>query len=219
VVKRDDAVVANAALGIGLPEDPGEHVVSTQAPGGAIWELRITIANGEKKPLVLEVKTAPVVEVHPAIQKPPPVLPVPSKQVAPPADVASGPSGRRVAAYAVGGVGVAGLALGGVMGGLALGKNAVVHENCGLGIDANHPNDIHACKQAGLDAAASLKTLGLVSTVGFGVGLAGVATAVVMILTEHKPAKPVTGERGPWISATVLSAGPAETMVGAHGSW
>ena len=218
VVRRDDAVVASAALGLGLPVDPGEHVVSTQAPGGAIWEQRITIAVGENKALVLEVKTAPVVEARPTTATPI-VTPEPAKQAAPPIEAEAGPSGRRVAAYVVGGVGVAGLVLGGVMGGLALGKKAIIDDNCGPGADPKNPSDALACQPAGLTAAKDVKPLGLVSTIGFAVGLVGVGTAVVLILTEQKTAKPATGARGPWIAASLISAGPEGALIGAHGGW
>lgn len=53
MVKRDDVVVSSAMLGVALPLDPGEHVVSTQAPGGPVWEQRFTIALKEKKQMGL----------------------------------------------------------------------------------------------------------------------------------------------------------------------
>lgn len=219
VVKRDGAVVAGAALGVALPVDPGEHVMSTQAPGGTLWEQRITIAKGEKKPVALEVKAAPTVEERPAMAAPVVVVATPESEKQedlPPPPAESGTSSRRVAAYAIGGVGVAGLVLGGVMGGLALGKKSILQEHCGSATGA--PSDL-GCEQTGLDAAGSVKTLGLVSTIGFAAGLAGVGTAVILLVTEHKPAKPATGARGPWISANVLSIGPTGTMLGAHGSF
>ncbi|MEO5730130.1 MAG: hypothetical protein ABI134_24865 [Byssovorax sp.] len=217
VVKRDGAVVAEAALGIGLPVDPGKHVVSTQAPGGALWEQRITITKGEKKPLVLEVKAAPTVEARTAMAAPVVVAtPEPASQADLPSPAGAGTSSRRVAAYALGGVGVAGLVLGGVMGGLTLGKKSTIEAHCGKGIGA--PSELD-CDQTGLDAAGSAKTLGLVSTIGFAAGLAGVVTATVLLLTEPKPAKPTTGARGPWISADVLSAGLTGATLGAHGSF
>lgn len=213
VVKRDGAVVAGAALGLGLPIDPGEHVVSTQAPGGALWEQRITIAKGEKKPLVLEVKAAPTVDTRSAAATPV-VAVTPEPSPLPPAK--PGMSGRRAAVYTVGGVGVAGLVLGGVLGGLVLGKKSIIKAHCGSAIEA--PSELY-CDSTGLTAADSAKTLGLVSTIGFAAGLAGVGTAVVLLLTEPKAAKPATGARGPWIAADVLSAGPTGATLGAHGSF
>ena len=215
IVKRDGAVVAGAAQARALRVDPGEHVVSTQAPGGTLWELRVTVANGEKKPVVLEVKAAPTVEIRP-IEAPSIATPPPGP--APPAEslqaAKAGPSSRRVAVYAIGGVGIAGLVLGGVMGGLVLGKKSTIQAHCGKAIGA--PMDID-CDQTGLDAGNSAKTLALVSTIGVAAGLAGVTAAVVLLVTERKPAKPTSGARGPWISADVPSFGPAGVTLGAHG--
>jgi hypothetical protein len=215
VVKRDDAVLAGAALGIALRVDPGEHVVSTQAPGGTLWELRITIAKREKKPVVLEVKAAPTVQARPtaapAVAAP---NPGPAPQAEPPLEVKAGPSSRRVAVYVVGGVGVAGLVLGGVMAGVAAGKKSTIKAHCGSAIGA--PTDID-CDQTGLDAGNSAKALALVSTIGVAVGLAAVGTAVVLLVTEHKPAKPAPGARAPWLSPEVLSLGATGATLGAVG--
>src|SRR3954471_19352248 len=59
VVKRDDAVLSEAALGVPLPIDPGEHVVTTQAPGGDLSETKVSIKKAEKQQIVLKVKSAP----------------------------------------------------------------------------------------------------------------------------------------------------------------
>ena len=214
VVKRDDAVVASAALGIGLPVDPGEHVVSTQAPGGALWEQRIPVAKGDKKVVVLEVKAAPIVEPRPA-----PVTPV---TAAPPepakepelAPSGAGPSGRRVAIYAIGGVGVAGLVLGGVMGGLAAVKKPTIVAHCAPPLAAG---GAYRCDPTGLAAANSGQTFALVSTIGFAAGLAGVATAVVLLVTEPRPAKPTAAAQKSWISPKVISLGPTGATLGAVG--
>lgn len=214
VVKRDDAVIASAALGLGLPVDPGEHVVSTQAPGGVLWEQHITVAKGEKKSLVLEVKPAPTVDTRTAAAPIVGPTPEPPSQPGPPASQ-QGTSGRRAAAYVIGGVGVAGLALGGVMGVLALGKKSVIKDHCGAAINAA-PLD---CDQIGLDAATSVKPIGLVSTIGFAAGAAAVGIAVVLLVTEHKPAQATTGKRAPWIAADVLSLGPTGATLGARGSF
>jgi hypothetical protein len=217
IVKRDGAVVAGAALGIALPVDPGEHMVSTQAPGGPLWEQRLTIAKGEKKPLVLDVKAASAVVTRPATVTPVVVpTPVPAKQVPPSLEMKAGPSSQRVAVYVVGGVGVAGLALGGVMAGVAAGKKSTIKANCGTAIGA--PADID-CNQTGLDAGNSAKTFALVSTIGVAAGLAGIATAVVLLVTEHRPAKPTAIAPTPWISPNVLSLGPTGAALGAQGTF
>ncbi|XXY17843.1 hypothetical protein WME88_57415 [Sorangium sp. So ce216] len=200
VVMRDGIVLGEASLGVGLPVDPGEHAVSTRAPGGPVWEQRITIAEGEKKRVVLEVDTEMAV-----VGSTPP---------------SSGggevPAGRRTAVYVAGGVGVAGVVLGGIMGALTFGKRGVIEEHCGAGIGAH---DERACDTTGYDAAKSARTTGLLSTIGFGVGLAGLGTAAVLLWTEPGGARATTGAAPRWISAGVLAAGPSGTVLGARGAW
>ena len=217
VVKRDGAVVAAATLGAPLSVDPGEHVVTTQAPGGAVTEIRVTLGKSESRQATLEVK-APA---EGGSIEAPPILDEPSD---------SGPSGQRVGAYAAGGIGIAGLVLGGIMGGLTLEKRSVITDHC---MDT-------ACDAEGLAAAESSKTLGLVSTIGFVVGAAGVGLGTVLLLTEPSatPGPDETSRRnaaparragaaprsiqppaGRWVSAGVLTAGHDGAMIGARGAW
>ncbi|WP_438007088.1 hypothetical protein WME89_52660 [Sorangium sp. So ce321] len=206
VVTRDGQTLGEASLGVGLPVDPGEHVVSTRAPGGPVWERRVAIAEGEKQQLTLEVKAPPAV-----------------REVAPPPPASEGggevSSGRRAAVYVAGGVGAAGVVLGGVMGALTFGKRSVVAEHCGAGIGDSREE---ACDVTGFDATRSARTTGLVSTIGFGVGLAGLGAAAVLYWTEPKQDGPVVGatRAAPrWVGAGVIAAGPGATVVGARGVW
>ena len=206
VVRRDDTQLSGPALGLALPVDPGEHVIRTQTREGPVTEVRITLAKGEKKVLTLDVKlaadaSAPVAPVAPA----PPPEP----------DVDQGVSGRRMGAYIAGGIGVAGMILGGVMGGLTLGKKGVISDNCNIGGRAE------ACNDAGLAAASDGKTLGLVSTLGFAVGAAGLGTAVVLLITEPSGPKHTSMNPGKkrGIRAEVLAVGPEGARVGVGGAW
>jgi hypothetical protein len=211
-VHRDGVLVAKAALGVALPVDPGEHVLTTQAPGGPVWEQRLSLGKGEKKQLTLEVKPPPE---QPAAK--PAVAPVPEEKPAPQPDKASaGPSGRRVAVYVASGVGVIGLVLGGGMGVLTLKNKSEIDDHCGSGIKSP---DETACDQAGLDAAKRAKPLSAVSTVGFAVGAAGVGAAVVLLLTEPARAKTAKTQSARWPTADVLQAGPAGAVVGVRGVW
>ncbi|WP_104980508.1 hypothetical protein [Sorangium cellulosum] len=192
VVKRDGVVLGDAVLGVSVPVDPGEHVVSTEPPGGLVRETRIRLAQGEKKKLVLEVDGAG----------------------APGTD--DGGSGRRTAMFVAGGVGAAGLILGGVTGALTLGKRSVVEKHCGSAIGST---DETACDPTGLEAAESASTTGLVSTIGFGVGLAGLGTAAVLYLTEPKRDAPTPGAAARRLHVGVLEAGPSRVVLGARGAW
>jgi hypothetical protein len=211
IVKRNGEVVGEAALGIALPVDPGEHVLSAQAPGGPVWKNRISIGKGEMQQVTLEVKPAPVTSQT----QPPPNANAMTAEASP-RDGGKGPSGRRIAAYAVDGVGLAALVMGGVSGGLALAKKGVTEEHCGSGIGST---DKTACNKTGLEAAQSMESLGIVSTVGFVVGLAGVGTATVLLLTEPKHANPSAGVGARWIRAGVLSVGPQGALLGLGGVW
>jgi hypothetical protein len=197
VVRRDGAVVPEAALGVALPIDPGEHVVSTEAPGRLPGEVRVTLAAGEKKAVVAEVnKAAPAMGADLGPRAPSP------------ASTGTG-SRQRVAAYVVGGVGLAALSLGAVMGGLTLSKKATIDQDCGVnGVPT-------ACRTtAGASAGQSAETTGLVSTIGFGVGLAGLATAVVLWVTAPRAAKTATGLR-----PSVSAVGTTGAVIGAWRSW
>jgi hypothetical protein len=213
VVKRDDAVVADAALGIALPIDPGEHRVTTQAPGGSVTELRVTVAKGEKKKLTLQVKGAPPASsgASPSDAAPPSSAPPP---VAPPPD--TGSSGQRTGAFVAGGVGAAGLIVGGVMGGLALGQKAKVDQHCAALV----------CDHEGQLAVGSGRSFALVSSIGVGVGIAGIGAAVILYLTA--PSRPKQAGRGApppdsaparRVNVGVWSAGYDGTAVGMQGVW
>lgn len=206
-VRRDGQPMAEAALGVSLPVDPGEHVIATEAPGGAVWEQQITIARGDKKKITLAVRTAAAAS--------PNLGGGPANLGGGPGPTPAGPSARRVASYAVGGVGLAALVAGGVLGGIALQKKGVVDQHCGSGIGAKDPK---ACDETGLDAVNGAKALGTGSTIGFAVGLAGVGTGLGLLLTDLARPAPAKGARGPWITPRV-AAGPGGIVVGAGAVW
>jgi hypothetical protein len=107
----------------------------------------------------------------------------------------------------VGGVGIAGLAVGGIAGRLALGKKGIVDENC---------QDLR-CNEEGLAALDSGKTLATVSTVGFAVGLAGLATGVVLVLSAPSGNAGESGKAQ--VRAGVLGAGTNGPLLGLEGAF
>lgn len=211
VVTRDGQVLADAALGLSLPVDPGEHVLTTQAPGGALREQRVTIGRREKKQLTLEVTAVPARQEA----APPGAVPI---QTAPPARQAQpAPQGQRVAGLVMGGVGVGGLIAGGVLGGLAVAKKSGINQHCGAAVGAKDPT---ACDQTGLDAANGTKGLALGSTAGLIAGGVLTAAGAIVVLTAPRSGKPSTGAQRRWISAgLLLDAGPRGMLAGARGSW
>ena len=110
-----------------------------------------------------------------------------------------GVSGRRIGAYVAGGLGLGALALGGVAGGMTIQKKSIIEKNCVETI----------CNAEGKAAADSSRATGLLSTIGFGVGAAGLAAGLVLLLTE--PSSQETGS----VKPAVLGAGSR----GATRSW
>jgi hypothetical protein len=180
VVTRDQIVLQGASLGLALPVDPGEHVIITRAPGGPDHEVRVTLALAETKQLELEVvqpSPPPVVPapvaVPAAVPAAPPAAPPPRPLTAP--DASPGWS-QRTWGYVVGGVGASGVVVGAVTGVLVLDKKSTVREDC----------TGRACSAAGVAAAHSGQTLATVSTASFAVGLVGLATGAVLVLTAPR---------------------------------
>jgi hypothetical protein len=166
-IRRDGTDLSAASLGIALPIDPGQHVVTLEVPGRVPAEHRFTLEKGQHSVVELAVGaqvTAPAASLPPAA----PVTPVDSSD-----------KGRRLGAYVVGGAGAALVLVGAVTGGLAIGKKGVVDSDCpGL-----------VCSPTGEAAVSAGKTLGTVSTIGFAVGAAGLAAGAVLFFTAPRRAK------------------------------
>jgi hypothetical protein len=147
----------------------------------------LVLAGGDKQTLELtmkEIKSAPATTVIMSSAPPPPTAPPPPSATTPPAPVDSG-AGQRTVGYVIGGVGVAGLALGGVMGLLA-------HSNWN---SANCTNRLCTSTEA-QDKANSANSQATVSTVAFSLGgLATAAGIVILLLAPSAPETSATASR------------------------
>lgn len=200
VVMRDGAVFSPVSLGVALPVDPGEHVVTVQSPGRPPREIRVTITAGENKRIELPAEPeAPLKAARPPVRAETPAPPPPDE-----------PGARRIGAYVAGAVGIAGLALGGITGGLALGKKGDITARC---------NAQKVCDHQGKLEADSAQALGLVSTIGFGAGIAGLGAFVVLLVTEPSPTPSVARAPLDRLRASVLAAGPTGAALGVEGAW
>lgn len=121
-------------------------------------------------------------------------------------------SKRQVATYVAGGVGVAGLVLGGVMGAVVISKKGEYDANCGESGGFVHSLD---CTKAGLAVVEAAKTPSLLSTIGFGAGIAGGVTAAVLMATERKR----TSGASEKVHVGILSAGHEGATFGIWGAW
>ncbi|MGK3994458.1 hypothetical protein [Sorangium sp. So ce1024] len=239
IVRRGEITLGAPMLGVPLPIDPGEYVVTTQAPGGPPLEQRISIAKGEKKQITLQVRAAPAASTgaaptasagaapaasagaaprgpetgRPTASRPAPPAPVPGPAPQPGAPARHG-SWHHTGAIVAGSVGAAGLIVGGVTGALAFVEKATVDDNC-VGT---------RCNPEGMRAVESSRTFALASTIGLGVGAAGIGAAVALLLTA--PSEGGAARAGlpraapaPRVSAGAWPAGDGGAMVGARGTW
>ena len=186
-VTLDDAEVPAAALGIPRPADPGRHVIRARAAGFANGEATVTLVEGRTEKVVLELK--PGESTVPAT--PPPAAAAPGAlapagtttepQPTPPPTHSKG-SGLRMVSYGAIGLGAAGLVVGGITGGLAIGAHNTFINDCG-GTSHCAPS-LQPKYQGDLD---SYHTMAGISTVAFIAGGAVAATGVVLLLTGPSP--------------------------------
>jgi hypothetical protein len=168
-VKDGQVELGSGSFDLPLPLDPGKHRLLVNAPGHASRSFEITLLPGETRQL----------EIGPgAANGAAPLAPPITESPAPPADHGDtgepGGGSSRTLGFVLGGVGVAGLAVGSIAGVMVLGKKSTADEHCG-------PVD---CDQEGVNANDSGRTLGVVSTIGFVVGAASLGAGAYLILTS-----------------------------------
>jgi hypothetical protein len=197
VVTRDGIAVAAGELGAPMVLEPGEHVFTTQVPGGPVSEQRVTLEKGEQRTITLEVRTT-----SSAAPTGGPVTPPPSR-----------PNLRRMVTYVTGGVGAAGLVLGAVTGGLMLAQMDAINAGC-----TDNGSGVAMCDEAGASAGNNAKTFGAVASAGFVAGLALAGVAVVLFVTEPRQNKTSTGHSTlPRLDVGLSPMGPLGTSLSVRG--
>jgi hypothetical protein len=180
------------------PIDPGQHVVRFSVASGTSVEQQVDVHEGDKKTLEVSLPTPPPppppsvrgsVRRSEAVRMRRPSVPW-SKNPA------------TIGAFTLGGLGVASLAAGAVLGGVALHDNAVANAQCtGLG----------RCSSAGFEASKQSAALAPVSTATLVLGGAAAVTATVsLVLSSRSASRP-----GVRMGAVVSSTGPSWTLAGA----
>jgi hypothetical protein len=187
-------------VGTAIPVDPGSHIIAANAPGKKKWVTTVKVDVGAQ-----ERVTIPPLEFEATVTRPKSAPPDDTGATAPPsapaADRSSG-SSQRTIGLVLGGVGLAGVAVGVVTGLLAISKNSDAEKLC--------PTD-GACRSAeGVDANESARSMGTVSTIGFVAGGALVSAGAVLFFTAPSSAR--TGS----LQLTPI-AGPS--AVGLRGAW
>ena len=167
------ALLGPESIGIEFAVDPGEQLLEQKQGDRAVGTQRVSLAKGERKAVTITLVGEPPV----AAPQPPRPAPRPPSHAL---------------AYSMMGIGVAGLAVGSGAGFLALRDKGIVNDEC-------HAD---SCSVKGKSAADSGKVEGAVSTVGFGVGLAGLAIGAFLLFKPTHPAIAAARYRIPVVAIT-----------------
>ena len=171
-VTRDGSAMSQASWSTAIPIDVGMHTVQATAPGYKAFKTQVMVTNdGDRKEVIvkrLEVLTA----ISQAPGTPPPTS---SPTAGADTGASKDGSGQKTIGYVIGGIGVAGIAVGAVTGLIAIGKNNDSKKDC--------PNDGACASKDAVDAHDSAKTFGTVSTIAFIAGGVAVAAGAVLIFT------------------------------------
>jgi hypothetical protein len=192
-VRLDGSPVPRGLWEVAAPVDPGEHTVVVSAPHKQDWTGRITVADQASETL-----TVPVLEdaVAAAPIQPDPVPTTAPTTTTPLDDSTSvgrdqgepGPNTQKMLAIVAGGVGLIGAAVGTVYG---LGARSAQKDS------ESHCSARDICDDEGLELRDEASDRATISTVAFGVSLAGVAGGMLLWLTapesdqESPPDSPV----------------------------
>lgn len=173
VIQRDGAAVAAGELETAMPLDPGTHTITATAPGFEPFSATVQISpEPENKTVTVEMRPA-----GGSVVVPPPKDPTVPPATKPTEDSKPGPGTLTIAGSVVGGVGVVGVAIGAVFGVFTMSGLDDAESDPAL-----CPNK--QCTPAGREAIDDAETNGIISTIGFAVGGAAIATGVVLIVLD-----------------------------------
>jgi hypothetical protein len=221
VVTLDGEPVSLATLDLDRPADPGQHVVEAKLPGyrnaradlalqpggAGTASLRLDPEAPGALPAAAPVAPAPYAPVPAAQPYAPAAQPYPAAQPAAPAapasvgaDTGTG-GGSKTAGYVLLGVGGVGIVVGSAFGVMAMGKKSSLDTACSGG-KAN-------CPQTSQSDIDSMKSSATISTVGFGLGAAGLVIGGILLATsggKAAEAAPRSAKVEPWIGVGFAGA-------------
>lgn len=174
-VEINGRAIGAAQLGHALSLNPGTYRIAGSLSAERRAEASTVLEKGTRATIVLDL--AP-----PELQAPGP-LDTPAE--------AHSSSRVPVLAYVAGGIGVAGMAGGVVSGLVSSAQHSRAEDECGSD---------HQCDTAsGTDAVNAFRTWRTVSTVSYGIGVAGLAAGVLLWLTHDGSPAPEQAALEPWV--------------------
>jgi hypothetical protein len=168
-VTLDDKPFPTALLGAKRLLDPGTHRVVVRV-GSATATREVRLTQGETMTVPIDLAKGPAEARTPT---PGPTAPAPEQPPTPPPPPTSNTRPLRGAAITFGVIGAAGLVVGGVTGGLALGQKGALANDC-----VPKGGGRFDCSPAGKNAADTAQTLGVASTAAVVAGLASGGLAI-----------------------------------------
>jgi hypothetical protein len=182
------ATVPKALIGAERPTDPGSHEVVATATGYLPAKTQVSLSEGSRHAIKLKLEPDPN-----AVAATPP--PAPETQPAPPPAPVTPPpaasSSNNTLSYVLLGVGGAGLLVGSITGVMAMQKASTLDTAC--------PDK--KCSGNDIDKLDSARTVALVSTISFGVGLAAGAVGTVLLFTGKSDEGPTAAKSTPSFEA------------------
>ncbi len=178
VVKRDGIALDPGSYGSAMPVDPGHHSVDASAPNKLPFHKEVDVGpKGAQEKVTVSLEPAPVTQTdnHTTTTT--------TTTTTPPPQTSSG-GGMRIAGITMLGVGVAGAIVGGIFGGLAIGKKNDATPNC--------TSDFSRCNTAGKASVDDAMTFATISTIGIIAGgvLAAAGLTVFLLAPKSKEGSP-----------------------------
>ncbi len=182
-IKRDDTVVSEKEWEVGMPVDPGLHLIVASAPGRRTREIAQQVKAAEKNILTLPVLEDPNAAVVPA-----PLATTTSTSNgalgATPERTSNGSSQRLI------GLGVAGVGVIGV--GIGVGLGLAASSKLSASNEANHCDAADTCDKEGLALRSDASGLATGSTIASVIGVVALAGGAVLYFTAPKGAARTT---------------------------
>jgi hypothetical protein len=206
----DGRDVGTAGFGTAMPLDPGDHRVEITAPGKRAFSMIVKLDPGPSSktidvPVLVDDSAPPPVVAPAPAAAPPIVAPAPAPALPPPAvtETASRSTPRFAAGLAVGGLGLAGIAVGAYFGAHTFQQKSAIGTHCTPSGD---------CDQTGFTLQQDAHSSATISTIAVAAGLVAVAGGVVLIVTSRSSAP----AKSAWITPAV---GPSTAGLQAGATW